>query len=207
MPVVLDLCLSSFLGSFFQTVFEGPPPLSPPFLGASLSFSPSRSSRPCCGSLTLGGPSSPVQPFVLLPLLCLISVCQRQKEWTQSNLRASTLGGRAFTEKRRRLPSPPFSLRILLKQVRQRRMCQHPLTMMMGEASQWECNSHLILKPTHSWDFQQEGHFMAFVDNCPEYMYMFWCSSFFNYKVLPIRKLISIDICSTKKKESFLSSV
>ena len=28
-------------------------------------------------------------------------------------------------------------------------------------------------------------------------------SSFFNYKVLPIRKLISIDICSTKKKEFF----
>ena len=72
-----------------------------------------RSSRPCCGSLTLGGPSSPVQLFVLLPLvrchhhlqleivqttfyyllqLCLISVCRRRKEWTQSNLRASTQG-------------------------------------------------------------------------------------------------------------------
>jgi len=46
---------------------------------------------------------------------------------------------------------------------------------------------------------------MAFVDNCPcpGYMYMYISSSFFNYKVLPIRKLISIDICSKKKKEFF----
>ena len=49
--------------------------------------------------------------------------------------------------------------------------------------------------------FSIGGSFHGFFDNCPEYM--FWCSSFFNYKVLPIRKLISIDICSTKKKEFF----